>query len=86
MAVEFIPGIVEGGVHTAGASLLLDHNRKTDRNNDLDTAGSTTLLLQISLSLLLFAPPHRELMYLLFSHSSQSSAYAEGPTRSRHCR
>ena len=57
MTVEFIPGIIEGGMHTAGGSLPLNHNRKTDRNEDPGTAGSTTLLLQISLPLLLFAPP-----------------------------
>lgn len=72
MDVEFIPGIVEGGVHTAGTSLPLNRSCKTDKSEDPGTAGSTTLLLQISLPLLLFSPPRTDGSTLLSQHSKLS--------------
>jgi len=49
-----------------------NRSRKTDRNEDPGTAGSTTLLLQISLPLLLFSPPQTDGTTLQPRHSKLS--------------
>lgn len=83
MTLEFIPGIVEGGVHRAGARLpLIKTIRLTPSTKIL---ALLVLLLFFYKSPFLFCySPHHEHTDPLFSRSSQSSTSAEGLTQFRH--
>jgi hypothetical protein len=85
MAVEFIPGIVEGGVHRAGAAFPLIMTTRLTLSMKILVLPALPLSFYKSPFLFCYLP-HRERTDLPTNHSSLSSIYAEELTRFRRLR